>query len=97
MTAGVHLPQAGPAASGEALTRAAVLAEQVGFADVWVSDHLVVPSGASYPPSAYVLEPLAALAWVAASTRRVGLGTTVLVLTCGTRSGSPSPWRPSTR
>ena len=27
MTAGIHLPQAGPAASGEALHRAAVLAE----------------------------------------------------------------------
>ncbi|MGE3355826.1 MAG: TIGR03619 family F420-dependent LLM class oxidoreductase [Acidimicrobiia bacterium] len=80
MTAGVHLPQAGPAASGEALTRAAVLAEEVGFADVWVSDHLVVPTGVPYPPSVYVMEPLAVMAWVAAATRRVGLGTTVLVL-----------------
>lgn len=80
MTAGVHLPQAGPAASGEAMTRAAQLAEELGFADVWVSDHLVVPTGAQYPPSAYVYEPLASLAWVAATTRRVGLGTTVLVL-----------------
>ncbi len=80
LTAGVHLPQAGPAASGEAMRRAAVLAEELGFADVWVSDHLVVPTGAAYPPSAYVFEPLTALAWVAASTNRVGLGTTVLVL-----------------
>ena len=80
MTAGIHLPQAGPAASGDALTRAAVLAEEVGFADVWVSDHLVVPTGVPYPPSAYVFEPLVALTWVAAATRRVGLGTTVLVL-----------------
>lgn len=80
MTAGFHLPQAGPAASGEAMTRAARLAEELGYADVWVSDHLVVPSGAQYPPSAYVYEPLTALAWVAAATKRVGLGTTVLVL-----------------
>jgi probable F420-dependent oxidoreductase len=80
LTAGIHLPQAGPAASGEAMRRAAVLAEELGFADVWVSDHLAVPTGAPYPPSAYVFEPLAALAWVAASTSRVGLGTTVLVM-----------------
>src|SRR5688572_25749125 len=80
MTAGVHLPQAGPAASGEALRRAAKLAEDVGFADVWVSDHLVVPDGVPYPPSAYVLEPLAVMSWVAAATSRVGIGTTVLVL-----------------
>ena len=68
MTAGIHLPQAGPAASGDAMTRAAVLAEELGYADVWVSDHLVVPTGAPYPPSAYVYEPLTALAWVAAAT-----------------------------
>ncbi len=80
ITVGVHLPQAGPAASGEALRRAAVLAEQLGFRDVWLSDHLVIPTGAEYPPSAYVLEPLASMAWVAASTTTVRIGTTVLVL-----------------
>lgn len=80
LSVGIHLPQAGPAASGEAMRRAAMLAEDLGYADVWVSDHLVVPSGAAYPPSAYVYEPLTALSWVAASTTRVGLGTTVLVL-----------------
>ena len=80
MTAGVHLPQAGPAASGEALRRTAVLAEELGYADVWVSDHLAVPTGAAYPPSAYVFEPLTTMSWIAAHTKRVGIGTTVLVL-----------------
>lgn len=80
MTAGIHLPQAGPAASGEALRRSAVLAEQLGYADVWLSDHLAVPTGAEYPPSAYIYEPLASMAWVAAFTERVRIGTTVLVL-----------------
>lgn len=80
LTAGIHLPQAGPAASGESMTRAAVLAEELGYADVWVSDHLVVPTGVPYPPSPYIYEPFTVLTWVAASTRRVGLGTTVLVL-----------------
>ena len=61
ITAGVHLPQAGPAASGEALRRAAILAEDLGFADVWVSDHVVLPRDAPYPPSSYILEPLVAL------------------------------------
>jgi len=80
MTAGVHLPQAGPAASGEALRRTAVLAEELGYADVWVSDHLAVPTGAAYPPSAYLFEPLTTMSWIAAHTKRVGIGTTVLVL-----------------
>lgn len=80
MTVGMHLPQAGPAASGESLRDAAVLAEELGFADIWLSDHLVIPSDAEYPPSAYIYEPLAAMAWVAAVTSRVRIGTTVLVL-----------------
>ena len=80
MTGGVHLPQAGPAASGDALAWTACLAEELGFADVWVSDHLVVPAGVPYPPSAYVLEPLAVMSWVAAATSRVRIGTTVLVV-----------------
>lgn len=77
---GIHLPQAGPAASGEALRQAAALAEQLGFRDVWLSDHLLVPTGAHYPPSAYVFEPLASMAWVAAVTNTVRIGTSILVL-----------------
>ncbi len=69
VTVGIHLPQAGPAASGEALRQAAMLAEQLGYRDVWLCDHLVVPTGADYPPSAYVLEPLVSMAWLVAVTK----------------------------
>ena len=57
-----------------------MLAEQLGYADVWVSDHLVVPTDADYPPSPWIYEPLIAMTRVAAATSRVRLGTTVLVL-----------------
>jgi len=80
MKFGMHLPQAGPAASATAIRAVAKQAEDLGFADVWVSDHLAVPKDAAYPPSAYMLDPLVALTWAAATTERVGLGTTVLVL-----------------
>lgn len=80
VTAGIHLPQAGPAASGPAIRRAAIAAEEIGFADVWVSDHLAVPTGAAYPPSPWIYEPFTTLTWAAAVTERIGLGTTVLVL-----------------
>jgi probable F420-dependent oxidoreductase len=79
MRLGVHLPQYGRAASPEAIRRAAVQAEELGFDDVWVSDHLVVPDGTPYPP-AFLYEPLATLLWAAAATSRVGLGTSVLIL-----------------
>lgn len=80
MKFGVHLPQAGPAASASAIRAVAKQAEDLGFSDVWVSDHVALPKNASYPPSSYILEPLIALTWAAAATERVGLGTTVLVL-----------------
>lgn len=79
MRLGIHLPQYGRAASPEAIRRVAVRAEQLGFADVWVSDHLVQPAAQDYP-SPYLFDPLLTLGWAAAATERVGLGTSVLVV-----------------
>ncbi|MEY2438571.1 MAG: hypothetical protein QOF97_3407 [Acidimicrobiaceae bacterium] len=79
MRFGIHLPQYGRAAGPEAITRAARQAEELGFTDVWVSDHLAVPTGAPYPPP-FLYEPVIALTWAAAATSSVGLGTSVLVL-----------------
>jgi probable F420-dependent oxidoreductase len=76
---GVHLPQYGRVASAEAITRAARHAEELGFVDVWVSDHIVHPAAQSYP-SPFLLDPLVAMTWAAAATTTVRLGTSVLVL-----------------
>ena len=78
MRLGVHLPQFGRAASSESIARAARQAEELGFDDVWVSDHLAVPDGAKYPP-AFIYEPIITLTWAAAATHRVRLGTSVLI------------------
>ena len=78
MRVGMHLPQFGRAAVAGAVEQAAQLAEELGFDDVWVSDHLVVPKDQSYP-SPYLYDPLIALTFAAASTSAVGLGTSVLV------------------
>lgn len=79
MTYGVHLPQYGRVASGDAVTRAARHAEDLGFTDVWVSDHIVHPAEQSYP-SPYLLDPFATLSWAAAVTTKVRIGTSVLVV-----------------
>lgn len=79
MRIGVHLPQYGRVAGSAAITRAARHAEELGFADVWVSDHIVHPAAQSYP-SPYLFDPLLTLTWAAAVTERVGLGTSVVVL-----------------
>jgi len=80
MQIGVHLPHIGRKATPEAVTRAAVQAEELGLADVWVSEHVILPKDAPYPPSPAFLEPILTLAWAAAATKRVRLGTSVIVL-----------------
>ena len=61
----------------DAIRRAARHAEELGFADVWVSDHVVQPAAQGYP-SPYLYDPFLTLAWAAAATERIGLGTSVL-------------------
>ncbi len=80
MRLGIHLPHIGQKASAEAIRRAAVQAEELGFADVWVSEHIIVPNDRAYPPSALFWDPVLTLTWAAACTKRIGLGTSVLVL-----------------
>lgn len=76
---GIHLPQYGRVAGPEAITTAARDAEALGFADVWVSDHIVHPAAQDYP-SPHLYDPLMTLAWAAAATTSIGLGTSVLVV-----------------
>jgi probable F420-dependent oxidoreductase len=80
MRVGIHLPHIGRKAGPEAIRRAAIQAEELGFADVWTSEHIIIPEGAPYPPSALFYDPVLTLTWAAAYTKRVGLGTSVLVL-----------------
>ena len=80
MQVGIHLPHIGRKAGPDAIRRAAVQAEELGFADVWVSEHIIIPKDANYPPSANFWDPVLTLTWAAACTQRVKLGTSVLVL-----------------
>ena len=79
MQLGIHLPQYGRAANPHAISAVANRAEALGFSDVWVSDHIVQPADQGYP-SPYLYEPLLTLAWAAAATETIGLGTSVLVV-----------------
>lgn len=79
MRFGIHLPQYGRVASADAIARAARHAEELGFADIWVSDHVVHPAAQSYP-SPHLYDPLVTLSWAAACTTTIGLGTSVMVV-----------------
>ena len=80
MKLGIHLPHIGRKSGPDAIRRVAEQAEALGFADVWVSEHIIVPQGAPYPPSPNFWDPVLTLTWAAACTQRVKLGTSVLVL-----------------
>jgi len=80
MQLGIHLPHIGRKAGPDSIRRAAIQAEELGFDDVWVSEHIIVPRDAPYPPSANFWDPVLTLTWAAAFTTRVRLGTSVLVL-----------------
>jgi len=77
---GIHLPHAGGKADPQAIRSAALRAEELGLADVWVSEHIIIPKDAAFPLSPCFYDPVLTLTWVAAITKRVRLGTSVLVL-----------------
>jgi len=79
MQLGIHLPHAGEQATPGLIRRAALRAEDLGLDDVWVSEHIIVPR-ASFPRSPLFYDPVLSLTWAAAVTKRVRLGTSVLVL-----------------
>jgi probable F420-dependent oxidoreductase len=89
MRIGYGLPVAGPAAGPEALAQVASRAEDLGFDSLWVWERVIFPVEPQVPyvasadgsyPEAFkrVLDPLDTLTFVAAHTKRVALGTSVL-------------------
>jgi len=90
MEFGFALPQTGSIASTDAIASAAEEAERRGYATVWVLERLLRPldqrtaSGAPgrSMPEAYAVayDPLETLAFVAARTSRIRLGTSIMVV-----------------
>jgi probable F420-dependent oxidoreductase len=77
---GLSLPHFRRVASPEAIRRVAQRAEDLGYDGIWVSDHIVIPHSAVERFGSMFYEPLTVLAFAAACTSRVRLGTTVLIL-----------------
>jgi probable F420-dependent oxidoreductase len=94
MRFGVPLPQFGPLARGpdvrDRLRRVAEAADRLGYDVLWTAEHVIFPPeirtpypyGGRFPYDVGdpVLDAVGTLAWVAGCTRRVRLGTAVLVL-----------------
>ncbi len=80
MNFGVTLPnfQYGAPPSREHILAVARAAEASGFTSVWTSDHILVSS--AFPRYGTLYEALTTLAWVAARTEQIKVGTSILVL-----------------
>lgn len=91
MRLGFALPVAGAWATPEAQVRVAQAAEAHGYHSLWVLQRLLYPVAPQndYPPTPgqpwpapfqRVVDPIVTLAWVAGATRRIRLGTSVLIM-----------------
>lgn len=79
MKFGISLQNYGPTNLPDTMLRVAQTAEQAGFDSAWVSGHVMVPQQHG-PVFGRNLEALIALAYVAGVTKRLRLGTSVLLL-----------------
>jgi probable F420-dependent oxidoreductase len=80
MRFGVNLINFGPSAAPDTLARWAMLAESLGYHFLMTSDHIVHTPDvqARYPVPFY--EPFTTLGWLAGVTRRIEIGSTVIIL-----------------
>jgi probable F420-dependent oxidoreductase len=74
----------GPCADPDGAIAVARAAEEAGFESLWTGEHVVLPDPrvppSPAPPHFPMLEPPVALAYVAAATERVRLGTGIIIL-----------------
>jgi probable F420-dependent oxidoreductase len=92
MKYGFGIPNAGRLVNGDDIIRYVQRAEALGFESIWTGDHIILPAGGTnqYPytddgsfPLASTenfLEPFTLLAYVAAVTNSIKIGTTVIIL-----------------
>lgn len=89
MQLGFALPNIGPIATIEAVTKVAQRAEALGYASLWTVERLIhpvkpqtpypaTPDGSLPEPYRRVLDPLDTLTYIAPLTKKIKLGTSVL-------------------
>jgi probable F420-dependent oxidoreductase len=81
---GLFNVNAGACSTPENVIRIATLAEELGYESLWVGEHVVAPSPRVPPspidPTHPMLDPIVALAFIAAVTERVKIATGIVIL-----------------
>lgn len=85
MKLSINLRNWGPYSTRDMLLESARAVDESGLDTVWINERLALPLNATpntptYSPSGRTLDPLATLAFLAAVTERIGLGTAVINL-----------------
>ena len=80
MKLGIAVRTMGPQSTRETLLACARAAESAGLDEIHVPDHIAIPPDDAEGSGGRYLDPLTALAWIAAKTERIGLATAVLIL-----------------
>lgn len=74
----------GPCSTPDTAARVAQAAEEAGFESLWTGEHVVLPDPqvppSPLPPDYPILDPVAALVFVAARTTTIRLGTGIIIL-----------------
>jgi probable F420-dependent oxidoreductase len=80
MKLGIAMRSMGEASRREVVLACAQAADAAGIDDLWLQDHIAIPPDDAEGSNGRYLDPLATLAFLAAATERIGLGTGVLIL-----------------
>lgn len=80
MRIGVFLRNFGPVSTAENIATCAKIAESSGLDDLWLTDHIAIPPEEAEGSGGRYLDPLATLAFLAGITKRIGLGSSVLIV-----------------
>jgi len=79
MKFGLGIPNHGESANADDQVKAAKIAEESGYDSVWTDDHIIVPKRFE-KEYGFMNEALMTLAYIAARTEKVKLGTSVIVV-----------------
>jgi probable F420-dependent oxidoreductase len=80
MKLGINIRVMGAQSSPSIIRDLLLQAEQTGVESAWIVDHIAIPPDDSEGSDGRYMDPLTMLAWMAAQTRRIKIGTSVLVL-----------------
>lgn len=80
MNLGITIRTMGPQSTPSIVKECVVSADQAGLDSLWVAEHIAIPPDDAEGSGGRYLDPLTTLAYLAACTERITLGTGVMIL-----------------